>query len=279
VSYLQHAATALVNAQTGRVVLVPSPDADPVARTWIAQMRGALSPVAGIAPSLLAMLPPAVDGAELQADAFAAFGMRGESSVRRHVPSLDGADTLVLSPDPSLIWLPAAAASAWPIPMVDARDRVGGVLLAVGGLGRGTKWYPTPQNTMQWGAILDRLNLAAVASLDRPPPARAAGRVRIVPVAGGQIVAFQPFYGWPQDGPPYVLSVAAIAGDSARAAPSLAAALGAPVPSGPVPASPEALRERMRTLYAEMRAALQRNDWVAFGAAFDALGALLDRRQ
>jgi hypothetical protein len=92
------------------------------------------------------------------------------------------------------------------------------------------------------------------------------------------MLAVQPFYGWPADAPPFVSRVAVMLGDSARADGSLAEALGAPVPTGPAPATPEAQRERMRVLYAEMRAALQRNDWAAFGAAFNALGAILNRR-
>lgn len=91
-------------------------------------------------------------------------------------------------------------------------------------------------------------------------------------------MAFQPFYSWPADGPPTLSRVAFVLNDSARAATSLAAAAGAPVVAGPSPSTPDARQERMRVLYAEMRTALVRGDWRAFGAAFDALGALLERR-
>jgi len=35
------------------------------------------------------------------------------------------------------------------------------------------------------------------------------------------------------------------------------------------------LRARVELLYEQMRSALQRGDWVAFGRAYEALGALL----
>jgi len=278
VTYYQHAATALVQAVTGRVTIVPVADPDPVARTWIHRLGASLVPVAGVSSSLLAMLPPAIDGAVLQADAFAAVGLRGEGGTRRHIPSLDGGDTLVASAEPALVWLPSAAASAWPIPMVDARDRIAGVLLVVGGQHRVTRWFPAPDTLQAWGRILDHLADAASVGNDRGSVARAAGRVRLLPMASGQLVALQPHYAWPPDGPPGVSRVAAVVGDSVRVAGSAAAALGVPILRGPSPAGPEAQRERMRELYAEMRAALARNDWVAFGAAFDALGVLLERR-
>jgi len=278
VTYYQHAATALVQAATGRVTLVPVGDPDPLARTWIRVLGASLVPVAGVSSSLLAMLPPAIDGAVLQADAFAAVGLRGEGGTRRHIASLDGGDTLVASAEPSLIWLPSAAAGAWPVPMVDARDRIAGVLLVVGGQHRMTRWFPAPDTLHAWGQLLDQLSGAATDDNDRGLVARAAGRVRLLPMSSGQLVALQPHYAWPADGPPSVSRVVAIAHDSVRVAASAGAALGVPILRGPSPTSPAAQRERLRELYAEMRAALARNDWVAFGAAFDALGVLLERR-
>jgi hypothetical protein len=42
--------------------------------------------------------------------------------------------------------------------------------------------------------------------------------------------------------------------------------------------TPQDFRARADSLYREMRAALSRGDWTAFGRAFDALGATLRRR-
>jgi hypothetical protein len=44
-----------------------------------------------------------------------------------------------------------------------------------------------------------------------------------------------------------------------------------------VPVASGDVTERARALYDALRSALQRADWVGFGEALDALGALLDR--
>jgi hypothetical protein len=70
--------------------------------------------------------------------------------------------------------------------------------------------------------------------------------------------------------------VATVVGDTVRAGPSLAAALGlAPDASDTLAASPTELRTRAASLYGEMRDALRRGDWNAFGRAFEALGTAL----
>jgi uncharacterized membrane protein (UPF0182 family) len=276
VNYWQAAATAVVHASSGRVAILPVADPDPIARTWLRHLS-ALS--RATAPrTMLAMLPPRVDGAELQAEAFAAVGLRGEGGTRRHIPSLDGGDTVVASATPTFVWLPSQRVSAWSIPIVDGRDRIAGVLLATGGAQKSLRWFPAPDTATTWGELLDRLARTETDAESRSPIPRAAGRVRILPLASGSLLAMQPFYGWPSDGPPFVSRVAVLFRDTVRATASAAAAVGAPVPYGPAPASPDAERERLRSLYADMRAALMRGDWIAFGAAFEALGAMLERR-
>jgi len=58
---------------------------------------------------------------------------------------------------------------------------------------------------------------------------------------------------------------------------TLAEALGvaAAPPVDTTPLTPGDFRARVRELYDQMHAALQRGDWVAFGRAYDALGQLL----
>jgi hypothetical protein len=67
-----------------------------------------------------------------------------------------------------------------------------------------------------------------------------------------------------------------VAGDSARSGPTLPAALGftSRVRGGAI-TPPVDARLRAESLYVEMRDAMRRSDWSAFGRAFDALGALL----
>jgi uncharacterized membrane protein (UPF0182 family) len=278
VSYLRHAAIALVHAHTGRVTIVPDADPDPIALTWMRRLPHTLGRPQELPPSLLALLPPDVDGAEIQAEAFATVGMRGEESVRRHVPGKDGSDTLTVSHAPTFIWLEEAGVPAWTLPLLNDRDRVNGVLVATGGARRELRWYRATDTTMNWGALLERLDRAADDG-QSGRDARVAGRVRMLPVTDGSLLAVQPFYGWPREGAPYVQSVVAMHHDSTRVGPSMPALVGAPATVGPVPSTPDAKQERIRVLYAEMRSALQRSDWRAFGAAFDALGKLVDRRE
>lgn len=276
VNYARHAATAFVHAYNGRVTILPDEDLDPIARTWTARLGVTFARPRSIAPSLMALRPPDADGAALQAEAFAAVGTRGEGAMRRSVPLFNG-DTLVTSHAPTFIWSPALGTSVWMVPLIDSRDHVSGVLVANGGARRELRWFRYADTTMSWPGLLERLRRVADNG-GRQTASLAAGRVRLLPLAGGQLVAFQPFYSWPSDGPPTMSRVAFVLNDSARSATSLAAAAGAPVVAGPAPSTPDARQERMRVLYAEMRAALARGDWRAFGAAFDALGALLERR-
>ena len=69
-----------------------------------------------------------------------------------------------------------------------------------------------------------------------------------------------------------------LAGDSVLTGRSVAQALGASLAGADTATlTPAAYRARALALHAQMRAALARGDWTAFGAAFDALGALLKR--
>ncbi|HYV96562.1 MAG TPA: UPF0182 family protein [Gemmatimonadaceae bacterium] len=277
VAYFRHAATALVNPSSGRVSIAPDSAPDPIARTWMKLLPATLRPKT-LAPSLAALLPPDVDGAEAQGQAFAAVGARLEASVDRRLPSNDGSDTLVRAHTPTFIWLPGANVSAWIEPVVDRTDHLGGLLIATGGAHRALRWLPVRDSTLAWGALLDRLQRVGASASTRPREQGVSGRVRVVPLTDGRVLAVQPFYVWPPQDAPYVTHVAVAFGDSSRAATSMAAAVGAPAPPGPIAASDDARDERMRILYAEMRAALEKSDWTAFGKAFDALGVLLRAR-
>jgi uncharacterized membrane protein (UPF0182 family) len=122
--------------------------------------------------------------------------------------------------------------------------------------------------------VLDRLRSIDSAGSAAREGTLAYGRVRAVPVRSGSGVAFvQPSYRWRPQSTPSINRVALFAGDSAR---SVAPPFGLvpPVPPMPSSASPE-VKTSAAALYAAMRDALQRGDWVAFGRAFDALGRLL----
>jgi len=85
----------------------------------------------------------------------------------------------------------------------------------------------------------------------------------------------QGFYDWPPDRAPSLAGVVTLHAGQARAGNSLVVAFGGP--AHPT-AADGSLRPRIARLYAEMRNALLRSDWVAFGRAMDALGRIVESR-
>jgi hypothetical protein len=95
----RHAATALVNAQSGAVRLVPAPELDADAGAWVRRFPDLFTPSAALSGELARAIPPATDGALVQAYAFAQFGARGDrAAVARRVPPPDGGDTALAGP-------------------------------------------------------------------------------------------------------------------------------------------------------------------------------------
>ncbi|HEX4684810.1 MAG TPA: UPF0182 family protein [Gemmatimonadaceae bacterium] len=281
-SYLRHAATAVVQASTGEIVVVPDSTLDPIAATWVRKLRSLFGTWNMLPPRVRSSLPPAVDELYAQANAFGQYGATGESTAPRHVPLIDGADTALagdLMPF-SMLAPHAEPVTAMTLPLIDDTDRLRGLMVATGGQARATSWYSLTVPGPRWGAILDKLrSVDSAGSAAREGPL-AHGRVRSLPVRGG--VAFvQPSYRWRSQTVPTVNRVALLAGDSVRAiAPPLSntvrAALSAP---GTAPSGTPAARSSAAALYAAMRDAMRRGDWAAFGRAFEALGrALGDKR-
>jgi uncharacterized membrane protein (UPF0182 family) len=270
VRYLAHAGTALVHAHTGRVTIVPVADADPILRAWMRVLPRTLGAVRNLSPEVAAQLPPLVAWAEWQAEAYAAVGVRGESAVRRHIPPLDGSDTVTAGRYPSMLWWSTVPGGAWTIPLVDVDDRPAGLVVTTGGASRGVYWHGVEPPPTGWTASIDTLRGV--------PSDQSAGRIRAVPLRRGGLALVQPFYDWPRDDAPSIAAVTVLADGVTRRGATLTAALG--VPARPAPdavVSGDDLPARAQALYARMRAALQRGDWVAFGEAMDALGAVLDR--
>jgi len=271
--YAAHAATALISAHSGRVVIVPVADPDPVLRTWARLLPRTLGS-AGTLPSEIAeRMPALVDGAEWQAEVFAAVGARGEVGVRRHIPALDGSDTLVAGRYQRPVWWASAPGGATTIPLLDTADRVSGLIVALGGATRPVYWHRVDPDPVGWAEVLDSLRGAG-----QDDPRLVAGSARAVPTTERGWAVVQPYYQWPPDDAPSVALVAIRDGAGVRRGSDLASALGVPAPSPPqVATGANDLEVRARLLYGTMRAALQRGDWVAFGEAMNALGALLDR--
>lgn len=268
--YFQHAATALLHAASGRVRLVLPTVPDPVTATWATQFPSLFVRAGTLSPALQAALPPVLDGAQAQALAFAEAGFRGDSLEVRHLASLDAADSLIAR-EPLRAVIPGLGVVAlWTL--LDQQDRVSGMVAAVGGAMRETIWIPVARDTRTWSVAVQQLRAADTTVADAGlvhAPARA------LPVARSPAY-LQAAFRWRAGATPSLARVAAIVGDSARTGPTLAAALGlTPSVTGTPATTPADVRVRGAALYTEMREAMRRGDWGAFGRALDALGALL----
>ncbi|MDB4883229.1 MAG: hypothetical protein JWL95_1995 [Gemmatimonadetes bacterium] len=268
--YFQHAATAIIHATSGRVRMLPAAAPEAVTASWIANFPSLFVRPSALSPALQAALPPILDGAHAQALAFSVAGFRGDSLEVRHFATPDAADSAV-SREPSHALLPALGVSAlWTL--LDSAERVRGVIAAVGGGSRATRWIPLATDGQRWGAMVDRLravdSVSHEAAIVRTP-------VRVMPV-NGKPLYLQAGFRWRAGASPQLARVAIVAGDSARSGPTLATALGlVSKTAGLASATPGDTRTRAEALYTEMRDALRRGDWGAFGRAFDALGASL----
>jgi uncharacterized membrane protein (UPF0182 family) len=285
--YFQHAAVGIVNAETGRVTLLADGAAGQIATAWIRRFPALFASAAALDAQLLAALPPASDGVMIQAVALSDYGSRRDivgDSVHGPVP--DGGDSTIGIGQRALGLLPHPVTGT-PVPaltvaMVDASDRVAGLLIALGGRQPTTMWMPAGGAGPRWREVVERLHGAAAqlgttgsdADLER-------GRVRAWPVAGRPVYGQASFLVSAERGPS-VTGVVALVADTLRTGRSWADALGVPsagIAGTPIgaPTTPGAADARARALYDAMRGALRRGDWAAFGAAFDSLGATLGR--
>lgn len=270
-AYFQHAATAVINATTGRTVLVSDSLPDPVATTWMTRFPKLFVRATSLPASARRQLPPARDGARAQAIAFGKFGRRTESDVTRELPADEDADSALAASPPPLLGLPAAGTTGLVLPLIDTKKNLRGVLIAEGGAAHRSVWLPASHTDRVWGEALD--SLGAVDTVGASLLVR--GHVRAIPVRD-DIILLQPRYDWRGGGSPRLLYIAALAGDSVRSDRTLARLAGRAIE--PVVGATD-FRARVRELYEEMRRASARGDFAAFGHALDALGALVRARR
>lgn len=272
-SYVHHAATALVEALSGRTRLVGSATPDPITASWAATLPGLFVPLTSLTPALQRALPPHTDGARAQAVAFAATGFRGDSLEVRHLATLDGGDSLAARESQVAFVPPLGGVARW-WPLLDGADRLRGLVAAVGGPHPSTAWLPVPAGPHAWSGVLDRLRAADTTAREsgvQRAPLRAV-------IVGGRALYFQPVYRLHAGGGATLERVVALQGDSVRVGRTLGESLGTRTGS-PVtlPAAAGDLPGLLRPLYRAMREALRRGDWSTFGRAFDSLGVLLPR--
>ena len=270
-AYFQHAGTALVHASTGRMHIVADSAPDPIAATWMRRFPQLFERPTAQAPAVRRQLPPAREGGRVQAMALARFGLRGEvADGGRQLPDDTGADSALAAHDEPLLGIPSLGAVASVLPVLDRGERVRGLFIATGGPGRRALWWPLPESAASWAESLDRLHATDTLG----PPQVQRGHARVVPVDRG-VALVQPRYEWNGGERPRLMHLAVLERDSVRTPAQLLDL--APAAPDARPLSAGDFRARVNALYAEMRRALGRGDWVAYGRAFDELGALLSR--
>jgi hypothetical protein len=146
------------------------------------------------------------------------------------------------------------------VPLLDSLDHVRGVMVNFGGNHRRTAWYPAAVPGPRWPAIWDRFS-GLDSAAGRRAPRQQHSVVRAIPV-DHRMLYLQPVFVLPLDDSPAFSYVAVLAGDTAKRV--------GPIKRDGTPATGD-VRVQVQTIYAAMRAALQRNDWIAFGRAMDAL--------
>jgi uncharacterized membrane protein (UPF0182 family) len=265
-AYFQHAATALVDAATGRTTFVTDSVADPIAGTWMRHFPRLFTRAGALPATIRRQLPPPRESARAQATAFGRFGQRAEADVIRQIPADEGADSALASSPQPVIGVPGAGTTSYVIPLLDHAERLRGVFVALGGATRRSVWIPAGESAPVWSEALDRLR-AADTTLSS---ALARGYVRVIPLAG-EVAFVQPRYEW-RGGSPRLAYVSALVGDTVRTGRTLLQLAGR---MPPTPAVAGDLRSRVAELYEQMRRAMARGDWAAYGRAFEALGELL----
>jgi len=283
VSYVRHAATAIVHAQSGHVTLVADSVLDPIAATWVHQFPSLFTTWSSLPAAVAANVPPPIESAVAQAAAFARYGTRNEpAEVSAHLPGSFSGDTTLFGGAYRPMYLtPGDSKLAWTTPVLDQSDRVRGIIVSVGGPQPVTYWHKLPDPGLRWPAVLERL----LRVPESPAPPRDVtlrrGPVRAVPMRAGAAAYLQTTYAWRSDGAPTVARVAihgtGAARDSVSFGFTLAEAAGMRLETSEVASTitPAAFRQRVNDLYTAMRDALQRGDWPAFGKAYDDLGRLL----
>ncbi|MEO5567285.1 MAG: UPF0182 family protein [Gemmatimonadaceae bacterium] len=254
--YFQHAAVAIADGFSGDVMIVPDEMLDPLARVWVQRFQSLFTTAAALPSGLREMLPPATDQLRTQAMVFGRFGAQTTSPELRHAP--DRADSLRSAGAPMALTRDRRAIATM-LPLLDSADQVSGVMVNIGGARRRTAWYPSAGVGPNWTALDDRFN-ALDSTVTRRAPRQLHTAIRLLPTDNG-FVFVQPVFSMPIDEAPAFAWVGVIEGDSLRRM--------SPVRRDGTAGSD--VRVQVQAIYAAMRVALQRNDWIAFGRAMDAL--------
>jgi hypothetical protein len=271
--YVRRAATAFVQAQTGRVTIVAEAHPDIVTQSWMRRYPWLFVPHTELPAGLDAVRPPAVDWTALQGFALARIGLSRDSIVPRALTPGDDADAELAGDGPTFFApLGDRGPLALSVGVVDASSRVIGTLVARGGDDPRTEWHRTPPSP-RWADLRSALQHAAdSAGFGRQRRYSRRGRIQLIPTASGMAYV-QTFYEWPPDAPPSIAGVVVMQRGESKTGPSLSEVLGV---TRPIASSGTAsLRARVAALYDAMSSAMRLGDWRAFGEAYSQLGRLL----
>ncbi len=277
VHYAQHAATAVVQAQTGRVQLLPVSGPDPVMRAWMARLPTLFTAREDAPRWMTTGLPPATDWTMIQGAMLGRTGVRGGTLPVGSLARVDDADADLTAGPPTLHQIDSAGTFGWGIP-VATKDRIIGVLVARGGHASRTTLLPVTSAT-SWTGVLEALQRAADdAGIGRALKDSRRGRVQAIPTTAG--VAFvQSFYEWPADGAPRLAGVVVLKGERTAVGRTVADALGQSLDPSSRGVPADQFRAQATQYYDAAAAALRSGDWRAYGEAWAALGRLLGRPQ
>ena len=274
--YVQHAATAVVQAQTGAMTLLAVDAPDPVMRAWMRRFPSLFTARADAPRWMGAALPPATDWTLVQGAMLGRTGVAGDTVPIRSLARIDDADADLTVGPPTLFQIDSTGVLGWGVPVL-GQDKVIGLLVSRGGVRPHTVLLP-PEDGQSWESVLEDLQETAdAAGMGRALPNARRGRVQAVPTAGG-IAFVQSFYEWPADGPPRLLGVTVLRKGTRSAGRSVREALGqGAYADRTAPTSGDALKRQAGSLYDAMRAAQRVGDWRAYAEAWEALGRLLGR--
>lgn len=284
--YVRHAATALVQAYSGRVTLVADPQPEPVTRSWMQRFPWLFVSRESLPRELVQQWPPSVDWGAVQSGAIILAGFARDST---RAVTVAASNQQFIEPSGAFPALYSQGGDRGPLAhstaLVDADDRITGVLVSRGGDLPRAEWYAPPPNPIagapkpaKWRDVLDQLaSRAAAAGFGRARASDKRGAVQVIPSRDG-FAFVQSFYDWPADGPPSLTGVSLLLGSQLTTGPMLSVALGLPAASvAPVVPGTAVSHAQIARLYDEMASAMRSGDWVAFGRAYSALGRLLGR--
>ena len=282
-SAAQYAATALVNAHTGRVTLVTERNPPLLARRPLERLARHLMPITQLPETLRRALPPRADALALEAAIAVHFGSRAVQEdttayVRRGGPLVElslvhgaAADSAFTADEYVPVWLPERRAFALTAAAIDARGVVRGVAIAPGGEDRRTRWLPSADGAPYEGVVRGAQETSD--SLRQPGTLIGARRssTRVLPGKGAP--RFLTPYFTLRDGRPTQIAAVLLTDGMHRGVattiPEAALSWREGGRGAAIPGSTAA------AMYRQMRDALLRGAWSEFGASFDALGRAL----